>query len=474
MVDTLVESSSNVEMILKFFDMFLKLKDLTTSDSFREYDPESKGIISKKDFQKSMENQKQYSQSEIEFLLSCAEADENDMFNYEQFVERFHEPAKDIGFNVAVLLTNLSEHMPHDARLSTFLDLAESVLSYFEPYLGRIEIMGGAKRIERVYFEISESSRTQWEKPQVKESKRQFIFDVVNEGGESEKMELFVNFCEDTIFEMQLASQISEPDPVERPEEDEEDNQSVMENQEEEEEEDSMLESSSAFTIACISLNKSLCHFRQMLTLKSMRRRYRKFKKMSVKEMVRSFFSFFWMIITGLFHLVYSLIWGFFHILWTTMFGGGLVEGAKNMKVTDILGNMPDPTQFGIHGDVLETEKMEASEASALAQLGQMAQGEAAEADLMAELLNIQTKKEGKHGAEPGLGDVSEVVVGDAPSIASAVRQKKAQVGNHIKSNGMMIALFLIMSLTTGYLSTTTFASTIYLKHICPHTSTTC
>uniref|UniRef100_A0A8C9YFV3 Ryanodine receptor 3 n=1 Tax=Sander lucioperca TaxID=283035 RepID=A0A8C9YFV3_SANLU len=438
MVDTLVESSSNVEMILKFFDMFLKLKDLTTSDSFKEYDPERKGVISKKDFQKSMENQKQYSQSEIEFLLSCAEADENDMFNYTQFVERFHEPAKDIGFNVAVLLTNLSEHMPHDARLSTFLDLAESVLSYFEPYLGRIEIMGGAKRIERVYFEISESSRTQWEKPQVKESKRQFIFDVVNEGGESEKMELFVNFCEDTIFEMQLASQISEPDPAERPEEDEVDNQSVVEKQQEEEEEESvMLESSSAFTIACISMKKSLCHFRQLLTLKSMRRQYRKFRKMSVREMVRGFFSFFWMIITGLFHFVYSLVWGFFHILWTTMFGGGLVEGAKNMKVTDILGNMPDPTQFGIHGDVLEMEKMEASEASALAEMGQMAQGDAAEADLMAELLNIQPKKEGKHGAEPGLGDVSEVVVGDAPSIASAVKQKKAQVSTHVKSNSI-------------------------------------
>ncbi|KAM8915512.1 ryanodine receptor 3 isoform 7-T7 [Spinachia spinachia] len=432
MVDTLVESSSNVEMILKFFDMFLKLKDLTTSDSFKEYDPESKGVISKKDFQKSMENQKQYSQSEIEFLLSCAEADENDMFNYEQFVERFHEPAKDIGFNVAVLLTNLSEHMPHDARLATFLDLAESVLSYFEPYLGRIEIMGGAKRIERVYFEISESSRTQWEKPQVKESKRQFIFDVVNEGGESEKMELFVNFCEDTIFEMQLASQISEPDPVERPEEDEEDKQGVVENQEEEEEEEAeevgMFESSSAFTAACISLKKSLGHFRQLLTLKSVRRQYRRFRKMSVKEMVRGFFSFFWMIITGLLHFAYSLVWGFFHILWTTMFGGGLVEGAKNMKVTDILGNMPDPTQFGIHGDALEMEKMEASEASALAEMAQMAQGEAGEADLMAELLNIQPKKEGKHGAEPGLGDVSEVVVGDAPSIASAVKQKKAQL----------------------------------------------
>ncbi|XP_077395752.1 ryanodine receptor 3-like isoform X3 [Festucalex cinctus] len=438
MVDTLVESSSNVEMILKFFDMFLKLKDLTTSDSFKIYDAESKGFISKKDFQKSMENQKQYSQSEIEFLLSCAEADENDMFNYVQFVERFHEPAKDIGFNVAVLLTNLSEHMPHDARLSTFQDLAESVLSYFEPYLGRIEIMGGAKRIERVYFDISESSRTQWEKPQVKESKRQFIFDVVNEGGESEKMELFVNFCEDTIFEMQLASQISEPDPVERQEDnDEDDNQSVAENQEEEEEEHVMLESSSAFTVACISMRKNICHIRQLLTFKSMKRQYRKFRKMSVRETVHGFFSFFWIIITGLLHFVYSLVWGFFHILWTTMFGGGLVEGAKNMKVTDILGNMPDPTQFGIHGDVLETEKMEAHEASALTEMGHMAQGEVAEADLMAELLNIQTKKEGKHGAEPGLGDVSEVVVGgDAPSIASAVKQKKAQMAAKKASNG--------------------------------------
>lgn len=215
MVDTLVESSTNVEMILKFFDMFLKLKDLTSSDTFKVYDPDGKGIISKKEFQKAMEGQKQYTQSETDFLLSCAEADENDMFNYIDFVDRFHEPAKDIGFNVAVLLTNLSEHMPNDSRLKCLLDPAESVLNYFEPYLGRIEIMGGAKKIERVYFEISESSRTQWEKPQVKESKRQFIFDVVNEGGEQEKMELFVNFCEDTIFEMQLASQISESDSAE-------------------------------------------------------------------------------------------------------------------------------------------------------------------------------------------------------------------------------------------------------------------
>ncbi|XP_073683591.1 ryanodine receptor 3 [Garra rufa] len=428
MVDTLVESSSNVEMILKFFDMFLKLKDLTTSENFKEHDPDRKGVISKKEFQKSMENQKQYSQSEIEFLLSCAEADENDMFNYEEFVKRFHEPAKDIGFNVAVLLTNLSEHMPHDSRLSAFLNLAESVLNYFEPYLGRIEIMGGGKRIERVYFEISESSRTQWEKPQVKESKRQFIFDVVNKGGESEKMELFVNFCEDTIFEMQLASLISEPDAAERLEEDDDDEDDARSLDLEEEGEDGALESSSAFALACVSMRKSLSNLRQLLTFRSMKRQYRKLRKMSVREMIRGFFFFFWMIFIGMFRFLYSLVWGFFHILWSTLFGGGLVEGAKNMKVTDILGNMPDPTQFGIHGDVLEQEKLEYCDVSSVAELGRMAAGDQAEMDLMTELMNIQPRREGgKHGMEPGLGDVSEVIGVDAPSLASAVHQKKAQ-----------------------------------------------
>uniref|UniRef100_A0AAR2LK81 Ryanodine receptor 3 n=1 Tax=Pygocentrus nattereri TaxID=42514 RepID=A0AAR2LK81_PYGNA len=423
MVDTLVESSSNVEMILKFFDMFLKLKDLTTSDNFKEYDPEAKGIISKKEFQKSMESQKQYTQSEIEFLLSCAEADENDMFNYKEFVERFHEPAKDIGFNVAVLLTNLSEHMPHDSRLATFLDLAESVLSYFEPYLGRIEIMGGAKRIERVYFEISESSREQWEKPQVKESKRQFIFDVVNEGGESEKMELFVNFCEDTIFEMQLASQISEPDAVEQPEEEEDELHSLLE--ELTEGEDGSQESASAFTVACTSVKKKMSKFRQALTFKSMRKQFKKFKKLTIREMITGFFSFFWMLFTGFFKGIFGLIFGFFHIIWSSMFGGGLVEGAKNMKVTDILGNMPDPTQFGIHGDVLEAEKTESGDLVVSMEMVQMAgPGEKLEADAIVDLISAPSKREGKHGPEPGLGDVSEIMTEASPP----VEKKKSQV----------------------------------------------
>ncbi|XP_056284489.1 ryanodine receptor 3 [Pseudoliparis swirei] len=416
MVDTLVESSSNVEMILKFFDMFLKLKDLTSSENFREYDPEFKGIISKKDFQKSMESQKQYGQSEIEFLLSCAQADENDMFNYKEFVERFHEPAKDIGFNVAVLLTNLSEHMPHDSRLATFLDLAGSVLSYFEPYLGRIEIMGSAKRIERVYFEISETSREQWEKPQVKESKRQFIFDVITEGTEKEKMEMFVNFCEDTIFEMQLASQISEPDAVEQPEEEEEEEaHGILE-----EEEDGAQESASAFTTACRSVKKKIDHVLQICSVKNMRKQFKKSKKLSVKEMITGFFSFFWMLFTSFVKGIFSLVFGFFHIIWSSMFGGGLVEGAKNMKVTDILGNMPDPTQFGIHGDVAEGEKVEAIESSGRSDTATAPAGEV-KVDKMLDMLSNPKKEGGKH-VDPGLGDVSEL----SAEVSTSDHKKKA------------------------------------------------
>uniref|UniRef100_A0A663MKW1 Ryanodine receptor 3 n=1 Tax=Athene cunicularia TaxID=194338 RepID=A0A663MKW1_ATHCN len=428
MVDTLVESSSNVEMILKFFDMFLKLKDLTNSDAFKEHDPDGKGIISKKEFQKSMEAQKQYIQSEIEFLLSCAEADENDMFNYVDFVERFHEPAKDIGFNVAVLLTNLSEHMPNDSRLQSLLEPAESVLNYFEPYLGRIEIMGGAKKIERVYFEISESSRMQWEKPQVKESKRQFIFDVVNEGGEQEKMELFVNFCEDTIFEMQLASQISETDSSERPEDEEEAEPCYVVDIGDDEEEGKSLESASAFAMACVAVKKNVANFFKMVTVKNLRKQYRKVKKMTVKEMVKVFFSFFWILFVGMFQLFFTIVWGIFQILWSTVFGGGLVEGAKNIKVTKILGDMPDPTQFGIHDDVMEAEKAESTEHGIRAELVQFVKGEKGETDIISDIFGIHTKKEGgsKHGHDAGLGDIAEILGTDIQSsLENTVRKKK-------------------------------------------------
>uniref|UniRef100_A0A8C3QTN9 Ryanodine receptor 2 n=1 Tax=Cyanoderma ruficeps TaxID=181631 RepID=A0A8C3QTN9_9PASS len=425
MVDMLVESSNNVEMILKFFDMFLKLKDLTSSDAFKEYDPDGKGIISKRDFHRAMESHKHYTQSETEFLLSCAETDENETLDYEEFVKRFHEPAKDIGFNVAVLLTNLSEHMPHDTRLQTFLELSESVLNYFQPFLGRIEIMGSAKRIERVYFEISESSRTQWEKPQVKESKRQFIFDVVNEGGEKEKMELFVNFCEDTIFEMQLAAQISESDLNERSankEENEKDNP---------EEEDPRMGFFSLVTMksALVALKYNLMTLMKMLSMKSLKKQMKKVKKMTMKDMVMALFSSYWSILVGLLHFACSVIRGFFRIICSLLLGGSLVEGAKKIKVAELLANMPDPTQDEVRGEEEEGERKPTEAALPAEDLTDL-QTLTEESDLLSDIFGLDLKREGgqykliPHNPNAGLSDLLST-----PSLAPMPEvQEKIQV----------------------------------------------
>lgn len=217
MVDTLVENQPNLEMLLTFFDIFLKMKDLTSSEAFLEFDANGDGWISPKEFRKAMEAQKTYSPEEIDYVLLCVDANLDGKIDIKEFSERFHEPSKEIGFNLAVLLTNLSEHMSHDTRLDNLMKKASSFLSYFEPYLGRIEITGSSGRIERVYFEIKESSIEQWNKPQIKDSKRQFLFNSVNEGDEKEKLQAFVDFCIDSIFEMQHASSISTPEEAVEP-----------------------------------------------------------------------------------------------------------------------------------------------------------------------------------------------------------------------------------------------------------------
>ncbi|KAM6272342.1 ryanodine receptor 2 isoform 5-T5 [Spheniscus humboldti] len=426
MVDMLVESSNNVEMILKFFDMFLKLKDLTSSDAFKEYDPDGKGIISKRDFHKAMESHKHYTQSETEFLLSCAETDENETLDYEEFVKRFHEPAKDIGFNVAVLLTNLSEHMPHDTRLQTFLELSESVLNYFQPFLGRIEIMGSAKRIERVYFEISESSRTQWEKPQVKESKRQFIFDVVNEGGEKEKMELFVNFCEDTIFEMQLAAQISESDLNERSANKEENEKDKPEEQ------DPRMGFFSLVTMksALVALKYNLMTLMKMLSMKSLKKQMKKVKKMTMKDMVMALFSSYWSILMGLLHFGCSVVRGFFRIICSLLLGGSLVEGAKKIKVAELLANMPDPTQDEVRGEGEEGERKPTETALPTEDLTDL-RTLSDESDLLSDIFGLDLKREGgqykliPHNPNAGLSDLlSSPSLAPMPEVQEKIQEQ--------------------------------------------------
>ena len=67
-------------------------------------------------------------------------------------------------------------------------------------------------QVERVYFEIDEDKLDQWEKPQIKESKKAFFYATISDGGDKEKMECFVDFCEDAIFEMQHSASLVEED----------------------------------------------------------------------------------------------------------------------------------------------------------------------------------------------------------------------------------------------------------------------
>ncbi len=69
MVDTLIESQANVELLLQFFDIFLKMKGLTTSEAFQEFDTNKDGFISPKEFRRAMEAQKMYTRYKISLCL---------------------------------------------------------------------------------------------------------------------------------------------------------------------------------------------------------------------------------------------------------------------------------------------------------------------------------------------------------------------------------------------------------------------
>nr|XP_043902413.1 ryanodine receptor 2-like [Solea senegalensis] len=381
MVDMLVESSGNVEMILRFFDMFLKLTDFTSSHDFREYDPDQKGQISRKEFQKAMENCNRFSLTETNFLLSCTETDKSEIVDYKAFVDRFHEPAKDIGFSIAVLLTNLSEHMPNDSRLRTFLELAECVLTYFQPYLGRIEILGSGKRIERVYFEISESSRTQWEKPQVKESKRQFIFEVINEGGEKEKMEMFVNFCEDTIFEMQLAAQIS--DTVGERYAGKEANEKIMVEDENE--------------------KRGMCFMSQwwlLLTCLFSLKNLKSLMSMTLKDILLSTLCFARSVFMAQVRCICVVFRTIAYVLYLVFVNGGLIEGAKGMRISDLFGGILEPTLdevMDVPSGVNRLRKYSTciSSPGELREIGQVAAVTSQrEVDVISDIFGLKVKKE--------------------------------------------------------------------------------
>lgn len=244
-------------------------------------------------------------------------------------------------------------------------------------------------------------------RPQVKESKRQFIFDVVNEGGEKEKMELFVNFCEDTIFEMQLAAQISESDLSER-------SASKEEGEKEKPEEQSPRTGFfSLLTVraALLALRANLLALLRMLSLKSLKKQMKKAKKMTVRDMATALFASYWGALASLLHVVASVLRGFSRIVGSLLLGGSLVEGAKKIRVAELLADMPDPTQDEVRGDGEEGERkpLEAALPSEdLTDLKELTE----ESDLLSDIFGLDLKREGgqykliPHNPNAGLSDL--------------------------------------------------------------------
>lgn len=112
-------------------------------------------------------------------------------------------------------------------------------------------------------------------------------------------------------------------------------------------------------------------------------------------------------------HFIYNVCKGFFMIIWQTLFGGGLVEGAKNITVTEILASMPDPTQDDVHGDGPgEPRTGEEQDTGGVTDTGETGSGEEEEED-------TQEKEGGRIpgiDAPGGLGDMGVEATVEPPT----------------------------------------------------------
>ncbi|VDQ11310.1 unnamed protein product [Trichobilharzia regenti] len=80
------------------------------------FDVNGDGWISHREFRLALEQQKTYTPEEISYIIACVDNNADGKVDFKEFTERFYNPAEDIGFNLALLLTNLSEHVPFDPR----------------------------------------------------------------------------------------------------------------------------------------------------------------------------------------------------------------------------------------------------------------------------------------------------------------------------------------------------------------------
>ncbi|KAI6657509.1 Ryanodine receptor 44F-like X1 [Oopsacas minuta] len=218
MKHTLVDCRNELQDITKFCFMFIKLNDTLTSKAFTQYDTNKDGRISRLEFERSLQTQKQYSPEEVDYLMRCGDTNRDGYIDYAEFLDRFLLRAEEIGFNLVVLLQNLFEHLPKtnsDFELNDLRNRGKELMEYFNNHLGSIEIIGKSRTVEKVYFQIPKSCRDQWARSQIQESKREFINTCDHENVNS-KLDKFIDFSENTIFEMRHFGKLCQVEEWER------------------------------------------------------------------------------------------------------------------------------------------------------------------------------------------------------------------------------------------------------------------
>lgn len=175
-----------------------------------------------------------------------------------------------------------------------------------------------------------------------------------------------------------------------------------------------------------VSVNRKFTssHNFQVLSTKSLKKQMKKIKNMTVKDMVTTLASFYWSVLLGLLHVALSVARGFCRIFSSTFMGGNLVEGAKTLKVTvhvskrkglwilrplkhtehnnflhpqvsELLANMPDPTQDEVKSEWEDRDKRTCSDRSSTKEDLADLEVNTSEIELLSDIFGLDLRREG-------------------------------------------------------------------------------
>ena len=103
-------------------------------------------MVSRYEFETALSSQPDYEPENIDYLMRCADKNQDGVIDYMEFMERFYNPCGRIGFNLSVLFTILFDHLfegDANTELAALKKDTEKLMGYFRPYTGCIEIIGG-------------------------------------------------------------------------------------------------------------------------------------------------------------------------------------------------------------------------------------------------------------------------------------------------------------------------------------------